>query len=78
MYPFLATKKPLPAFYIFHGDEDCAVNFHDSIELDTRITSLGGHSSLTIVAHAGHGDAKVWAAAASVGSALRSLFAHHG
>jgi acetyl esterase/lipase len=78
LYPYLATVNPRPAFFIFHGDEDCSVNSADSIELDARLRSLGAQSSLTLIPHAGHGDAKVWAAAASVGSVLRSLFTRHG
>jgi acetyl esterase/lipase len=78
MLPFLSTEKPLPAFFIFHGEEDCGVNPQDSRDLDARLRSLGAQSSLTLVPHAGHGDTKVWAAAASMGATLRSFFAHHG
>ena len=78
LYPYLATVSPRPAFFIFHGDEDCSVSPYDSIDLDTRIRSLGGRSSLTLVAHAGHGGAGVWSAADSMGSTLRTFFNRHG
>jgi len=78
MIPFLATDKPLPAFFIFHGEEDCSVNPQDSIDLHARLLSLGAKSSLTLVPRAGHGDTKVWSAANVMGATLRSLFAHRG
>lgn len=78
LIPYLATEKHLPAFFIFHGEEDCAVNPQDSRDLDSRLRSLGARSTLSLVPHAGHGDTKVWAAANIMGATLRSFFAPHG
>jgi acetyl esterase/lipase len=78
LYPYLAALKQRPAFYIFHGDEDCAVSIHDSIELDKNLGNARFLSTLTVVPHAGHGDARVWAAAAVMGPALKALFSSRG
>jgi len=78
LYPYLAALKQRPAFYIFHGDEDCAVSIYDSIELDKTLRNSGFQSSLTVVPHAGHGDARVWDAATSMGATLKALFSARG
>ena len=75
LYPYLKALKTLPAFYIFHGDEDCSVSKYESIELNKVLKSLHGKSSLTLVPGADHGGAKVWAAAASMGPILKKFFA---
>ncbi len=75
LYPYLKALKTLPAFYIFHGDEDCSVSKYESIELNKVLKNLHGKSSLTLVPGADHGGAKVWAAAASMGPILKKFFA---
>lgn len=78
LYPYLATLQNPPDFFIFHGAEDCSVNPMDSVELNRRLQAMGVRSSLTIVAHAGHGGAAVWAAAASMAQAIRSRLSARG
>jgi len=60
LYPYLKKVKPLPAFFIFHGSDDCSVSPQDSKNLDKAVKALKGKSSLTIVPGAIHGGAGVW------------------
>ena len=62
LYPFLKQSKSLPAFYIFHGLDDCSVSPYDSKNLDKAIKALKGKSSLALVSGAIHGGAGVWTA----------------
>ena len=62
LYPFLRSAKSLPAFYIFHGSDDCSVSPQDSKNLDKAVRALKGKSVLTIVPGAIHGGAGVWSA----------------
>jgi acetyl esterase/lipase len=62
LYPYLKKSKPLPAFFIFHGSDDCSVSPQDSKNLDKAVKALKGKSVLTIVPGAIHGGAGVWTA----------------
>jgi len=62
LYPFLATLKTVPTFFIFHGSDDCSISPQDSKNLDKAIKARGGKSTLTIVKGAIHGGAGVWSA----------------
>ncbi|CAB4726046.1 unannotated protein [freshwater metagenome] len=60
LYPYLKKLKPLPAFFIFHGSDDCSVSPQDSKNLDKAVKALKGKSTLTIAQGAIHGGAGVW------------------
>jgi acetyl esterase/lipase len=60
LYPFLATNKSLPIFFIFHGTADCSVSKYDSIELDKKVKALKGKSILKLVPGENHGGPKIW------------------
>jgi acetyl esterase/lipase len=62
LYPYLKSSKKLPAFYIFHGADDCSVSPYDSKNLDKAVKDLKGKSSLTIIPGAIHGGEGVWKA----------------
>lgn len=62
LYPYLRSSKKLPAFYIFHGSDDCSVSPYDSKNLDKAVKELKGKSSLTIIPGAIHGGEGVWKA----------------
>jgi len=62
LYPYLKSSKALPAFYIFHGSDDCLVSPYDSKNLDKAVKALKGKSTLTLVAGAIHGGAGVFSA----------------
>ncbi|MEI6477358.1 MAG: alpha/beta hydrolase [Actinomycetes bacterium] len=62
LYPYLKSSKALPAFYIFHGSDDCSVSPYDSKNLDKAVKALKGKSTLTLVAGAIHGGAGVFSA----------------
>jgi acetyl esterase/lipase len=62
LYPYLKQLKPLPAFYIFHGSDDCSVSPQDSKNLDKAVKSLKGKSALAIVPGAIHGGVGVFTA----------------
>lgn len=62
LYPYLKSSKALPAFYIFHGLDDCSVSPYDSKNLDKAVKALKGKSTLTLVAGAIHGGAGVFSA----------------
>ena len=62
LYPYLKSSKALPAFYIFHGSDDCSVSPYDSKNLDKAVKALKGKSTLTLVPGAIHGGAGVFSA----------------
>ena len=62
LYPYLKKLKPIPAFYIFHGSDDCSVSPQDSKNLDKAVKDLKGKSTLAIVPGAIHGGAGVFTA----------------
>ena len=63
LYPYLKASTTLPAFYIFHGSDDCSVSPYDSKNLDAAVKAQNGKSTLKIVPGAIHGGAGVWDAA---------------
>jgi acetyl esterase/lipase len=62
LYPFLKKVKPIPAFYIFHGSDDCSVSTMDSKNLDKTVKALKGKSTLKIIPGAIHGGPEIWTA----------------
>ena len=62
LYPYLKQLKPIPAFYIFHGSDDCSVSPQDSKNLDKAVKDLKGKSTLAIVPGAIHGGVGVFTA----------------
>jgi acetyl esterase/lipase len=62
LYPYLKSSKALPAFYIFHGLDDCSVSPYDSKNLDKAIKARKGKSTLALIPGAIHGGAGVFAA----------------
>jgi acetyl esterase/lipase len=71
LYPYLKTSKKLPAFYIFHGSDDCSVSPYDSKNLDKAVKAVKGKSTLTIVPGAIHGGEGVWKAAMKAVPAIK-------
>jgi acetyl esterase/lipase len=62
LYPLIKSQKKLPAFYIFHGTDDCSVSQYDSKSLDKAVKASGGKSSLALIPGAIHGGPEVWKA----------------
>jgi acetyl esterase/lipase len=60
LYPYIKSSPSLPAFYIFHGSDDCSVSPYDSKNLDAAVKAQKGKSTLKIVPGAIHGGAGVW------------------
>ena len=60
LYPYIKSSTSLPAFYIFHGSDDCSVSPYDSKNLDAAVKAQKGKSTLKIVPGAIHGGAGVW------------------
>ena len=60
LYPYIKSSTSLPAFYIFHGSDDCSVSPYDSKNLDAAVKAQKGKSALKIVPGAIHGGAGVW------------------
>ena len=60
LYPYIKSSTSLPAFYIFHGSDDCSVSPYDSKNLDAAVKAQNGKSTLKIVPGAIHGGAGVW------------------
>jgi acetyl esterase/lipase len=60
LYPYIKSSTSLPAFYIFHGSDDCSVSPYDSKNLDAAVNAQKGKSTLKIVPGAIHGGAGVW------------------
>lgn len=60
LYPILKNQKKLPAFYIFHGTDDCSVSQYDSKSLDKAVKTAGGKSSLVLIPGEIHGGSAVW------------------
>ncbi|MEI6763702.1 MAG: alpha/beta hydrolase [Actinomycetes bacterium] len=75
LYPYLKNVKVLPAFFIFHGLDDCSVSPYDSRNLDKTVKSLKGTSVLTLVPGAIHGGAGVWAAVMKAVPAIKKALA---
>jgi hypothetical protein len=55
---YVATAKALPFFIIAHGDNDCQVPWGQSQELTDALAKVGNTANLTILAGAGHADAR--------------------
>ena len=55
---YVATAKALPFFIIAHGDNDCQVPWAQSQELTDALAKVGNTANLTILAGAGHADAR--------------------
>jgi acetyl esterase/lipase len=62
LYPLLKSQKIKPAFYIFHGTDDCSVSQYDSKNLDKAVKAAGGKSSLILIPGEIHGGPAVWTA----------------
>ncbi len=60
LYPYIKSSTSLPAFFIFHGSDDCSVSPYDSKNLDAAVKAQKGKSTLKIVPGAIHGGAGVW------------------
>jgi acetyl esterase/lipase len=55
---YIATAKSLPFFIIAQGDDDCQVPWGQSQELADALAKVGNTANLTILAGAGHADAR--------------------
>jgi acetyl esterase/lipase len=75
LYPFLKASKALPAFYIFHGSDDCSVSPQDSKNLDKAVKDLKGKSTLALIPGAIHGGAGVWTAVMKAVPAIKKSLA---
>lgn len=62
LYPYIKSSKALPAFYIFHGLDDCSVSPYDSKNLDKAVKARKGKSTLALIPGAIHGGAGVFTA----------------
>ena len=71
LYPYIKSSTSLPAFYIFHGSDDCSVSPYDSKNLDAAVKAQKGKSTLKIVPGAIHGGAGVWDAAMKAVPAIK-------
>ena len=71
LYPYLKSSKALPAFYIFHGLDDCSVSPYDSKNLDKAIKARKGKSTMVLIPGAIHGGAGVFAAAMKAVPAIK-------
>ena len=71
LYPYLKSSSTLPAFYIFHGSDDCSVSPYDSKNLDAAVKAKKGKSTLKIVPGAIHGGSGVWDAAMKAVPAIK-------
>ena len=71
LYPYRKSSTSLPAFYIFHGSDDCSVSPYDSKNLDAAVKAQKGKSTLKIVPGAIHGGAGVWDAAMKAVPAIK-------
>jgi len=60
LYPYIKSSKALPAFYIFHGLDDCSVSSYDSKNLDKAVKARKGQSTLALIPGAIHGGAGVF------------------
>ena len=75
LYPYLKSSKALPAFYIFHGLDDCSVSPYDSKNLDKAIKARKGKSTMVLIPGAIHGGAGVFAAAMKAVPAIKKSMA---
>jgi len=75
LYPYLKSSKALPAFYIFHGLDDCSVSPYDSKNLVKAIKARKGKSTLALIPGAIHGGAGVFAAAMKAVPAIKKSMA---
>ena len=75
LYPYLKSSKALPAFYIFHGLDDCSVSPYDSKNLDKAIKARKGKSTMALIPGAIHGGAGVFAAAMKAVPAIKKSMA---
>ena len=55
---YIAAAKALPFFIIAQGDDDCQVPWGQSQELSDSLAKVGNTANLTILAGAGHADAR--------------------
>ena len=55
---YITTAKALPFFIIAQGDDDCQVPWGQSQELSDSLAKVGNTANLTILAGAGHADAR--------------------
>jgi acetyl esterase/lipase len=60
LYPYIKSSKALPAFYIFHGLDDCSVSPYDSKNLDKAVKARKGQSTMALIPGAIHGGAGVF------------------
>ena len=75
LYQYLKSSKALPAFYIFHGLDDCSVSPYDSKNLDKAIKARKGKSTMVLIPGAIHGGAGVFAAAMKAVPAIKKSMA---
>ena len=75
LYPYLQSSKALPAFYIFHGLDDCSLSPHDSMNLDKAVKLRKGKSTLVLIPGAIHGGPGVWSAVMKAVPAIKKSLA---
>ena len=75
LYQYLKISKALPAFYIFHGLDDCSVSPYDSKNLDKAIKARKGKSTMALIPGAIHGGAGVFAAVMKAVPAVKKSMA---
>ena len=75
LYQYLKSSKALPAFYIFHGLDDCSVSPYDSKNLDKAIKARKGKSTMALIPGAIHGGAGVFAAVMKAVPAVKKSMA---
>jgi len=75
LYPLIQKNSKFPAFYLYHGSEDCFVSKYEATQLSSSIKKIGGQVVLNIVPGGTHGGSSVWAEATKVVGVLKSNFA---
>ena len=74
LYPLIQKNSKLPAFYLYHGSEDCFVSKYEATQFNNSIKKVGGKVVLNIVPGGTHGGASVWSEASKVVGVLKSNF----
>ena len=75
LYPYLKSSKALPAFFIYHGLDDCSVSPQDSKNLDKAAKALKAKSTLALIPGAIHGGSGVWTAVMKAVPAIKKSMA---
>lgn len=74
LYPLIQKNSKLPAFYLYHGSEDCFVSKYEATQFNNSIKKVGGKVVLNIVPGGTHGGASVWSEASKVVGVLKQNF----